>query len=187
MRNTIANRYALGLFKIADENSLIEDIMSDCQSLIDVFDQNESLEEVLANPKISKESKLEIFEQGIKGHIHQFTYDFICLTIDKGRVSHLKQSLIRFIELSNVAKGLINVEVTSATQLNPEQIEKLQGQLEKSTSKKININSFIDPEIIGGLIIKVGNNVIDGSIKNQINKIRESLLKAQVTEVEVRE
>lgn len=187
MKNTIANRYAQGLFNLAKEKSLVEDILKDCEGILTIYKGNESLQAFLENPKVTKAQKQEIFEKGIKESINQFTYDFIMLLIDKGRIAQLKNSLNQFITLSNIAKGLLDVQVTSASELSPEQKESLKSQLEKATGKTIEIENIIDPLIIGGLIIKIGNNVIDGSLRNQINKIRESLLKAQVMEIEVRE
>ena len=187
MKNTIANRYAQGLFNLAKERSLVDEIFKDCEAILEIYEGNKSLQAILENPKVSKDQKKQLFEEGFKESINQFTYDFIMLLIDKGRISQLKSSLNQFIILSNIAKGLLDVQVTSATELVTEQKESLKVQLEKATGKTIEIQNIIDPHIIGGLIIKIGNNVIDGSLRNQVNKIRESLLKAQVMEIEVRE
>lgn len=187
MKNTIANRYAQGLFNLAKEKSLVEEILNNCEAILEIYEKNLSLQAFLENPKVSKEQKQQVFETSIKESVNHFTFDFIMLMIDKGRISQLKSSLKQFVTLTNIAKGLLDVQVTSASELTLEQKESLKAQLEKATGKTIEIENIVDPQIIGGLIIKVGNNVIDGSLRNQVNKIRESLLKAQVMEIEVRE
>lgn len=187
MKNTIANRYAQGLFNLAKENKIVDEILNDCESILKIYEVNKNLQVFLENPKVLKEQKQQVFKTSIKESVNQFTYDFIMLLIDKGRISQLRNSLNQFIILSNIDKGLMDVQVTSASELAIEQKESLKTQLEKASGKTIKIENIIDPQIIGGLIIKIGNNVIDGSLKYQINKIRESLLKAQVMEIEVRE
>ncbi|SHJ80640.1 ATP synthase F1 subcomplex delta subunit [Anaerobranca californiensis DSM 14826] len=187
MKSTIANRYALGLFKIAEENNLVDKITEDCLFLMEVFNSTPELQKILENPKISKEDKFNLINQGLKESLHHYTIDFIALMVEKGRASQLKDSLARYVTLAEKAKGLINVEVTSAVELEGEQIQRLRKGLVKMTGKEVNIKNFTDPSILGGLIIKIGNKVIDGSIKNQIDKIKNSLLKVQVMEVEVRE
>ncbi|SET16477.1 ATP synthase F1 subunit delta [Anaerobranca gottschalkii] len=187
MKSTIANRYALGLFKIAEENNLVDRITEDCLFLMEVFNTTPELQRIFENPKISKEDKLSLINQGLKDNLHQHTIAFIALMVEKGRASQIKDSLASYVNLAEKAKGLINVEVTTAIELDEEQIQRLREGLIKMTRKEINIKSIKDPSILGGVIIKLGNKVIDGSIKHQIDKIKDSLLKAQVMEVEVRE
>lgn len=187
MRNTIAKRYSKGLFDLAKERNLIDDIAADCQAVLQAFESNPSLTSFLQNPKIQKKDKELLIENAFKSNVNQYTYDFIRLLTEKGRIQFLRECAQYFLVLTDVHKGLIDVDVTSALELSAAQMMELQKKLEQSTSKKVNINRSIDPTILGGMIIKIGNKVIDGSIRTKISKIKESLLKAQVMEVEVRE
>ncbi len=187
MRSTIAKRYAKGLFDVAGNNGLIDQISADCLGILKSFEENPDLNIFLQNPKIPKAEKQSILENALKSKVNRYTYDFISLLVDKGRIQHLKDCLEFFIVLSDEAKGIMDVEVTSAILLDEGQLNKLKNRLEESTKKQININNLVNPDILGGLVIKIGNKVMDGSIQNQILKLKESLLKAQVMEVEVRE
>ena len=187
MRNTIAKRYSSGLFDLAHEKELIDVISNDCQGILLAFDENVYLSSFLQNPKIEMLEKGQLLDKSLKNHVNLYTYDFVRLLLEKGRIQHLKDCVQNFLVLADIHKGLLDVDVTSALKLDEIQKEKLQKQLEVSTNKKVTINNIINPTILGGLIIKIGNNVIDGSVKSKITKVKESLLKAQVMEVEVRE
>ena len=171
MNNKVSYRYASGLFQLAKDQNLLKDFLSDCQ-LILKHEQNKEFSELVMNPTLSKDKKLEIFMEAFKGQVSIKFLDFFELLITKGREIHLFSITRTYIMLYNKLKSIIVAEVVSATPLENNVLNMIK---EKFASRgKIEITQTIDKNIVGGIIVKVGDLQYDLSIRNQINSVKRA-------------
>ena len=171
MNNKVSYRYARGLFQLAKDQSLLKDILSDCQ-LILKHEQNKEFRDLVMNPTLSKDKKLEVFMEVFKGLVSIKFLDFFKLLITKGRETHLFSITKTYIMLYNKFKSIIVTEVVSAAPLESNVLNMIKEKF--ASLGEIEITQTIDNNIVGGIIVKVGDLQYDLSIRNQINSVKRA-------------
>ena len=171
MNNKVSYRYASGLFQLAKDQNLLKDFLSDCQ-LILKHEQNKEFGDLVMNPTLSKKKKLEIFTEAFKGQVSIKFLDFFKLLITKGRESHLFSITKTYIVLYNKLKSIIVAEVVSTTPLEKNVLNMIKEKF--ASLGKVEITQTIDKNIVGGIIVKVGDLQYDLSIRNQINSVKRA-------------
>ena len=171
MNNKVSYRYARGLFQLAKDQSLLKDILGDCQ-LILKHEQNKEFNDLVMNPTLSKEKKLEIFTESFKGLVSIKFLDFFKLLITKGRETHLFSITKTYIMLYNKFKSIIVTEVVSAAPLENNVLNMIKEKF--ASLGEVEITQTIDNNIVGGIIVKVGDLQYDLSIRNQINSVKRA-------------
>lgn len=171
----IARRYVQPLFEVARENDIVNKIYSEMQELHEALSEGSSLKVILHDPSISKQSRIAVTEKVFAG-FSEFSMNFIHLVIEKNRSFILEAAFSIFREVKAQAEGILSGIVESAMPLDNATVSELRLQLEKSFSQKINIECRTNPEILGGLRIRVGNTVMDGSITGKLESLRNALI-----------
>ena len=172
-RAASARRYAQAVFEIAQESSEERAWLDDLARIVEIFDDRQ-IQSFLENPKISfdqKKQSLEPHFSGMKGLAQNFAY----LLVQKRRVriaSDIEQEYQRFLDsLENIAP----VEVTTAIPLEKAEQDLIVEKIQNIIGKKLRLTVREDSSILGGLIARVGDQVIDGSARSRLNSLRESL------------
>ena len=181
MASEIAERYARGLFELALEDNTVATKSDQAQSLIQVLNENDDLQVLLHAVKITKKEKREIIENVFGSSFDADMVRFLKLLIDKGRIGYLKEILHEYIVLANEELGIEEAVVYSARKLKDEDIERIRASLEKKRGKKILITNRIDPKLIAGIKVTVGNNVTDATMKHKLETMKESMMKGGLT------
>ena len=171
MNNKVSYRYARGLFQLAKEKKMLRDFFIDCQ-LILRHEQNNEFRELVKNPTLSKDKKLETFVEAFKGQASQKFLDFFKLLINKGRETHLFSITQKYIELYNKHKSIIVTEVISAFPLENNTLNMIKEKF--ASMGDVEITETVDKNIVGGIIVKVGDLQYDLSIRNQINSVKRA-------------
>jgi len=171
LNNKVSYRYARGLFQLAKDQNLLEDFLGDCQ-LILKYEQNKEFSDLVMNPTLRKEKKQEIFMEAFKGQVSIKFLDFFKLLITKGRETHLFSITKTYIMLYNKVKSIIVTEVVSATPLENNVLKMIKEKF--ASLGEIEITQTIDKNIVGGIIVKVGDLQYDLSIRNQINSVKRA-------------
>ena len=171
MNNKVSYRYARGLFQLAKDQNLLEDFLSDCQLILN-HEQNKEFSDLVMNPTLSKEKKQKIFMEVFKGQVSIKFLDFFKLLIAKGRETHLFSITKTYIMLYNKVKSIIVTEVVSATPLENNVLKMIKEKF--ASLGEIEITQTIDKNIVGGIIVKVGDLQYDLSIRNQINSVKRA-------------
>ena len=174
--STLARRYAGALFQAAKEPDLIDQVESDLGLLTFTLESTPRLIEALTHPLIPAERKKKIVADLFRDKVQGVTLDFLYLLIDKRRSEVLEDVEQEYVRLANEYRNILPVAVTSAIQLTSEEAIALRKKLEESTGKKIELEFAEDSEIIGGLVIQIGDSVIDGSVRGYLQTLRERLL-----------
>ncbi len=174
----VANRYSKALFEIAKEYENIEKIMEDLEIMKDLFEKSKDFKIIMETSAVSKEEKKKIIEEiAKKFSFNIVSLNFFKLLIDKNKIKFISTITEVFRKIYRDFKGLAEYEVISAIELDKNIIDEIKQKLEEKTGKKIEISQKINPEILGGLIIKTEGLVYDGSLKSHLLKIKEKILK----------
>ena len=172
MYGFLDKRYALALYELAEEQSKVEDFIEDLQEISSIIDESEDFKKILDNPKIGKKEKKKIFEDMFAGKTYDEIISFIGLLIDKGRISELDSMIEQFHLIYLERHSMLEGYVKSVIPLTDEEYDKLLGKLEKKYNKKVILKREIDKDILGGLYVKIGNEIMDGSLAGKYKAIR---------------
>ena len=170
--STSSKNYAGALAQIAKSNSMsFDEIKNDLNIAESIINSSSELKDVLENITISTDVKSEIVEDVFKNQINSKIINFLKIITDKNKFKDFAEIKSEFENLYNEEKNIKTVDVTSAIQLSDEQKHRVIEKLQNKLNKQIIANWQIDENIIGGLIIKVDDDVINSSLKNKLEKI----------------
>jgi F-type H+-transporting ATPase subunit delta len=172
----IAGRYAKAFFQAANQESLFQDCLIELALFSDIIRNNGNLREFLMNPVFSREDKKSVMDFLIKkSGISGLTANFLKLLVDKRRVELIPEILESYRRMMDAKLGILRVAVKTALPLSAELSADLKNQLEEQTKKRVEMTVSEDPSLIGGLLVQIGNTCYDGSVRAQLNNIRDLL------------
>ena len=173
---TLSRRYAKALLAIGEEDGNYQKYGGEVADFAATLAQNDMLMEALADPVWPKEARLGVLREVLtKADYSQTVKNFLLLLQEKGRIQFLSEISQVYNQLVDVLAGLMRATVTSATAVSSEVEGRVQATLEKLTGKKIVLEVKEDPELIGGLVARVGDLVLDGSVRTQLESLKDSL------------
>lgn len=182
MAKLVSKTYGQALFELALENNALEQILEEEAFVKEVFAENEDLVTLLNHPKISKDEKIQVVENIFKGKISDTMLGFLVIVVTKERYDELEHIFQYLEEKVREYKNIGVVNVTSAVELSDEQKERLKARLLEVTSfKQLEFNYAVDPDIIGGMILRIGDRVVDSSIRTEIEQMAKGLSKIQLS------
>ncbi len=177
MTSEVAERYAQGLFELARENDTIKRKKEQAELLLEAMGDNPEIALLLRAVKITKEEKKDFIEKSFKKVVDGDMIRLMKLLIDKGRIVYLQQILTEYVRLANEELGIVIATVFSARKLSKADMTRIRQALQKKTGKQIVISNHVDPTLIAGIKVTVGNNVTDATMKKKIDSMKEALLK----------
>ncbi len=180
MISNISKRYANAFFEIATEEKQLERYYNELNQFASIITQNKALGEFLANPVFEQESKKGVVANIIgKLQLSGMTVNFLKLLVDKKRIDALSDIVFFYRQLMDEALKTVRVNLRTAFPLSNEMQAHITSSLEKVTGKKVEVSVEKDPGLLGGIVIGVGDTLYDGSIKNQLNNMRNLLGEAR--------
>ena len=172
----IGRRYGRALLELAVDNESIPKIRKDLEGLVETWNGSDELQSTFENPAISGEARRNIVDAlGKRMMLSTETINTLKLLADRRRVRHLPEIAEAFIELAEAREGRVVAEVTTAAPLTSVFKGKLQAELEKAIGKKVVMVEKHDPELIAGVVTRVGDKVFDGSVRHRLRQIEEQL------------
>jgi F-type H+-transporting ATPase subunit delta len=172
----LARRYAAALFEAARGSNTVDSVESDLGLITYSLDAAPRLREMLVHPLIPAARKKELVSEIFKGKIQDVTLDFLFLLVDKQREEIVAEVETEYVNLANDYRKIATVQVTSAVPLTADEQAQLREKLGKFTGKTVELELSENLELIGGLIVQIGDTVIDGSVKGYLAGLREKLL-----------
>ena len=172
----IADRYALALMEVAEKHNELDKFDSDLALIKRTVNENKDLKDFLEHPLIQAGDKNEVISSIFGNYISVFTLNLIKLLIGKNRVNILSIVSDHYRELLCKKRNISTAKVITAVEIDEAVINRVREKLEKMFSKTINIETSLDKEIIAGMIVKIGDKVIDGSIKTKLEKMKKQLI-----------
>lgn len=185
IRNEISKKYGVAIFELAKEKDKLSGVKNELDKIMGLIKDNDELNEVFFHPRIRPDTKKKIIHEIFKEQVSDLLFNYLYLLIDKRREFYLEYIIKEFKKLYNQEKKIMEVEVVSAITLNEKMKNKLQNKIKSKIDNKVLIKEKIDPSIIGGLIIKIGDHIIDGSIKNKLANLQNHIEKIPVSKLGV--
>ncbi len=171
-----ARRHAQAVFEIAVEKSTMDAWRADLDLMAGVFGDAE-LAAVLESPKIRFEDKAEVVSKNLSG-VSTMAINLAKLLIQRNRVRLMPQIAREYAILMDRQRGVEHAEVTTADKIDFSTELKIKDELAKIMGSKVELTTTIDPEIIGGFVARVGDKVIDGSVRNKLQNLKQNITQA---------
>jgi F-type H+-transporting ATPase subunit delta len=176
----VARKYARALFLSTCEHGLIDQAYSQFTGLKDLLAKDRSLLTFLVSPRVDESQKQELVRSVFGGRLERLFIEFLLVLVKKRRSAFLPEIVDEFHRLVEFNKGISRITVITAVPLLPEEDGKLLAKLAKRESGKIELEKIVDPTIMGGMIIVMHDQIIDGSVRHGIRHIEEMLEKVKV-------
>lgn len=169
----VASRYAKSLIDLSIEQGNLEAVKQDMEQFIGVLRANKELQAVLKNPIMKQDHKKNILDALFKDKIHPSISSFFDIMIRKGRGGLLYGTAQEFVREYNEYKGIVKATVTSATPLSEENFEALRKVIAEEVKAEVILQNKVEPKLIGGFIVNVGDKQIDASIEGRLRKLEK--------------
>lgn len=173
---SLQGRYASALFELANEQGSLVAVEQDLNTLGDAISSNADLAELIRNPKVAREDAAKAMDAvaGVLG-LNLTTRNFLGVLAGNRRLAILPAVTSAFAAIAAAHRGEVTANVTSAHPLNEEQLAQLAAKLKEREGKDVKIKTTIDPEILGGLVVRIGSRQIDGSIRTRLNTLAQAM------------
>jgi len=177
MGGSVARRYARALFGIGVDGRRFEALGAELTELATLWNDSDELRQALENPVFRPEQKRAVLESILpRVAPTPEVQRFVLLLLDRRRIMLLPAIARAYRDLTDAELGQVRAEVTSAQELAPATLDRVRRSLEQRTGKKVIVTSKVAPELIGGLVARVGDLVLDGSVRTQLDDLRNRLL-----------
>jgi len=173
----IARVYADALFRAAKEDSKLDAIREQLGEFADALSEDREMQLFLFSPYFSSQEKMEGLRKAVSGAEPEFM-NFLELLLEKHRMPVIFRIRRVFEELWAKENRQLEVTVTSAVELDPSVAEKIGREIERQTGQAVELQSRVDRDILGGLVLRVGNMVLDASLRNRLEKLRKNVARA---------
>jgi ATP synthase F1 delta subunit len=173
----IAEVYSRALFEVAKEHDILDDVHDQLGQFADELDKNHDLQVFFFSPYFSSQEKKEGIRKMISGGEEHFVR-FLELLAERHRMPAIFRIRRDFDALYAEERKLLPVTVTSAVELDKDTVQEIRKKIEENTGRKVELTTKVDPNVIGGLVMRVGNIVMDGSIRARLERLRKQVAKA---------
>ena len=175
MSTKAARRYANAFLEISLEKDILENSREDMLLIKNTIEASSDLRLFLKNPIVKKDQKKAVIEKVFMDKIQDITFQLFELLSKKDREALLEDISRTFLELYNRHQGIIEVGVTSAKEMEAEQVKALKKNIEHTTGKKVELKKEVEEDLIGGLKVRIDDTVIDGSVKFKLSQLKDRL------------
>lgn len=178
MAKLVAGTYGDALFELAVEENQIDSLAEEIEVVRTVLKENADFEKILMHPEIPKEKKVQVVEDVFKGRISDALTGFMTIVVTKGRYDELQDIFAYFIARVKEYKKIGVAEIISAVPLREEQKQKIEQKLLDTTSyETMEIDYKVDEKLIGGMMVRIGDRVVDSTIRSKLDKLTSGLMK----------
>jgi len=173
LKNILSGRYADALFTLAKEKKSIDKVEKDLIAIKELIEGSEEFSRMLQSPIVNKGDMNKAVAKILdKVKVEKITKDFCGVVGEHRRFSLLPQIISAFEECLRVERGVVEAEIISASKLKKESVTKITKELNKATGKKVELTEKVDPKILGGLVIKMGSQMVDDSVNGKLERLR---------------
>ena len=181
MAKLVSNTYGEALFELAVEEGKEDVFLDEIVVIRQAIKENPDFSRLMEHPQILKEQKLEVLENVFKGRISDELMGFLSLIVTKDRYDDIDSILEYYVNGIKALKGVGVASVKSAAELSDTLKKEIEKKLLETTSyKSMEIDYSVDPELIGGIVIRIGDRVVDNSVQTKLNKLQHELMNVQL-------
>ena len=177
-RETAARRYAEAAFEVGQRDGTVETWRRELDAAASVVD-DQRVARLLGNPAIAEEARLELAESTFGTIVSRPVLNLIGLMLRRGRIDELPRVAAEFRRLDNERQGITPATATSAVPLSEDEVRAVTARLEAMTGGRVDLDLRVDPDLLGGLVVRVGDRMIDGSVRGRLERLRNQLVSGQ--------
>jgi F-type H+-transporting ATPase subunit delta len=181
LNKSVARRYAEAFFSIAHEANKIDEYQAELGKIVNIIQETESLGEYFAHPLVPTKEKQEIAKQLFSQQVSQITLNFLLLVLDKRRETYLQLIFKEYEEMADESNNIKKAELISAKAVPEAEVQSLAEKLSLSTGKTIDLKLSIDPTLLGGVKIRMGDKIIDASIAKKLEMLKKNLKQSKIS------
>jgi F-type H+-transporting ATPase subunit delta len=175
MNNEVIEGYAAALFEVARAEGTLDEVEDELFRFARSFESNDELRTALSDEMIPASRRQGIVEDLLGGRANPTTVQLISMVVGSGRTRDLTAIVDRLVERAAQAKNLAVAEVRAAVPLSEDQQDRLKAAVANATGKDVTIKVVVDPSVIGGLVVTVGDTVIDGTVRTRLDQLKSRL------------
>jgi F-type H+-transporting ATPase subunit delta len=176
----LARRYAKSVIDLAQEAGILKEVGEDLDRIAGLFAQSHELVNVFSDPTITPAAKENVLAEVLeKGGVQELTMKFIHVVLQKGRILGIGEIASTYREILDELENRIRARVVSAARLSDKEQSRISDALSKISGKEVALEVEVDESLLGGVVAYMGSQVYDGSIKNQLTQIKDTLSKGR--------
>ena len=171
----LIKKYALSLYQVGKKENALDEIQKGIHVVNSLYKSSNTFRYFLLTKKITDNDKKVVLSNILKEHCSTYVLELISIIIEKGDIKSLNAIINRFFIVLHNESDIIPVKVITSSALNDSEMQILINNIESKLNKKVSAKNEVDPDIIGGVKLMIGNKVVDGSISHQLRKIKYTL------------
>ena len=175
MINVIADRYAQALFEVGEETQTTSELYQELKQLVDILNENKDLYNFLKSPLIGREDKKNVMKNIFENQLSKNMNNFLKIVIDKDRMSAIVNIQESYKNLLNDKNNILEGTAITAVALNEKEIKDLEKNLSTKYNKNVTLTNVVEETILGGVLVKLGNEEIDGTVRTRLSKMKKQL------------
>jgi ATP synthase F1 delta subunit len=173
----IAGVYARSLFEVAKDQGKLDEVRDQLTAIADALAESREMQQFFFSPYFSTTEKEEGLEEVVSG-ADPVVLNFLKLLIENHRMPVLFRVRDEFEQLWEQENKLLPVQVTSAIELDKATVKQIGDKIAEQTGRKVDLSAEVEPDILGGIVVRVGNSVLDASIRNRLEQLRKQVARA---------
>jgi len=177
--SAILGRYARSLAEVVFEQNLEQAVTEDLAVYSEVFKKVPGLLDAFDSPGVPQDAKAKLLESLIGIHpVSRTTHNFLKVLLEHNRIRYYQQIYQNYVELVNERNGIVSARVSTSMPLEEPEIEVLEKKLSEATGKTVNMEPQTDADLLGGIVVQIGDTIFDGSIRTRLAEIKRRLAEA---------
>ncbi|MGR6837376.1 F0F1 ATP synthase subunit delta [Syntrophomonas erecta] len=181
LNTSVARRYAEAFFSIAQEQKKVDEFQQELEKIVQIIKETENLEAYFAHLLIPPKEKKDIATKIFAKHISQLTMNFLLMIIDKRRETYISMIADEYKNMADESRNIAKADLISAHDVPEAEVKALAEKLSASSGKTVHLKVKVDPSLIGGVKIRLGDQIIDGTVAKKLEMLRENLMQAKIS------
>ncbi|WHX48770.1 F0F1 ATP synthase subunit delta [Paenibacillus woosongensis] len=170
----VAGRYAKALYEIAAQEGRTLEVEQEIRALVNAFNEDQDIQKFISTPNISEAAKWEVLEGALEGKMSKSVVSLVKLLVERGRIGILPELLDRYIKITGEVLGLATATVYTTYPLNEEEKAAIADEFGALVNKKIRVLNEIDKDLLGGMKVRIGDTLYDGSLAGKLERLEKS-------------
>ena len=170
-----AKKYAQAVFTVADKSGNLSETIQRLDILLTIYTSSPEFRLFLKSRRIYPAEKLKILKKVFMEILSDLELDLLYHLFEDGHIHRLEVVIERFSFIAETAKTSLKVSISTAEQMNPEELSNIVQSIEQKLGKQVDVDALVDPKILGGVKFRIGNTIVDGTIATRLQKLGKSL------------
>jgi F-type H+-transporting ATPase subunit delta len=173
----VARTYAQAIFDAAQDKGRLDKVREELQDFLAALRDVPELDALLRNPQLDPGTKADALGQ-ILGGGEEIARNFLRVVAENGRAAQIEEIIREFEQLYAAQQQVLNVELTTAYELSDDEARAIVKQIEEASGRTVQAKRSVDPDLIGGIVLKAGTRLADGSVRGRLNRLRQELVRS---------